>query len=71
MQFCIGTIKDDFLGLIGDPGGATWVASHLWTRYEEGRLSKSFSAVDLVYKKFTRYFWNKLRHLNIMGKMET
>jgi hypothetical protein len=21
--FCIGTIKDDFLGLIGDPGGAT------------------------------------------------
>lgn len=24
MQFCIGTIKDDFLGLIGDPGGATW-----------------------------------------------
>jgi hypothetical protein len=23
VQFCIGTIKDDFLGLIGDPGGAT------------------------------------------------
>lgn len=29
MQFCIGTIKDDFLGLIGDPGGATWGVSEI------------------------------------------
>lgn len=41
LQFCIGTIKDDFLGVISDPGANAWYAallSYLVSLCSSGKL---------------------------------